>query len=73
MEYDSPHIGNYQERVNQWNQDNPGYKVITYNLKRIDEFVKEHMPQNYDHYSKMLTISKIDFWRYLVLYVHGGE
>ena len=55
-------------------ENNPGYEMIVYDDADIDEFIRKNYDSEfYDAYSKLnIGAAKADFWRYCVLYTHGG-
>ena len=53
---------------------NPDYKIILYDDKEIDEFIKLNFDEYvYNAYSKLnIGAARADFWRYCILYKFGG-
>jgi len=53
---------------------NPDYKIILYDDKEIDEFIKSNFDEYvYNAYSKLnIGAARADFWRYCILYKFGG-
>ena len=53
---------------------NPDYEIILYDDEDMDEFIKTNFDEYiYNCYSQLnVGASKADFWRYCVLYKHGG-
>jgi len=72
FEYDSNKNATYYRRLEEWIALNPGFEYRTYNLKEINAFVLKHSPDLVPIYRELPLISKIDFWRYLVMYIEGG-
>lgn len=63
-----------QDKVNEMLELNPTYKHKIYTDLEISEFVNTNYPGKISECFNRLTIpvAKVDFWRYLVLYKHGG-
>jgi len=63
-----------QKRVDRMLELNPTYKHEIYTDTEIAEFVNTNYPGKISECFNRLTIpvAKVDFWRYLVLYKHGG-
>lgn len=63
-----------QQKINNFKQMNPDYTYFLYDDNDIDDFVNEHFNGEIaECYNKLnIIVAKVDFWRYLVLYYHGG-
>ena len=63
-----------QRRVDRMLELNPTYKHEIYTDSEISEFVNTNYPGKISECFNRLTVpvAKVDFWRYLVLYKHGG-
>lgn len=56
-------------------KQNPEYNYYLYNDSEMDSFVKENFPEYYESYNSINNeyfVIKTDFFRYMVLYHHGG-
>jgi mannosyltransferase OCH1-like enzyme len=53
---------------------NPGYEMVLYDDKDMDDFIRTHYATEfYTAYNKLnIGTAKADFWRYCVLYTYGG-
>ena len=63
-----------QDKVDKMLELNPTYNHKIYTDLEISEFVNKNYPGKISECFNRLTIpvAKVDFWRYLVLYKHGG-
>ena len=63
-----------QKRVDKMLELNPAYNHEIYTDSEISEFVNVNYPGKISECFNRLTVpvAKVDFWRYLVLYKHGG-
>ena len=63
-----------QKKIDFFKELNPEYSYNLYNDNDMDNFVNEHFNGEIAYYYNKLNIivAKVDFWRYLVLYKHGG-
>lgn len=72
LNYSHPGV---QEQIKKTLTLNPGwkYKIIT-KEEQMDQFVNENYPGSIaDAYNRLnILVAKVDFWRYLNLYKHGG-
>ena len=51
----------------------PDYKYILWTEKECDKLVKEKLPKYYEFYKSMrYDIQRIDYMRFVILYVYGG-
>ena len=57
-----------------WDAINPGLQHVVLNDTTMDAWAKEHMAPRHYHLFKAfpLGVMRADFWRYYVVYVHGG-
>src|SRR5579859_1748998 len=53
-----------------WRKHNPTYSFATWNEKSINEIMPNELKETYDSFD--LTIQKIDYAKYVILYLHGG-
>jgi len=60
----------YQDCSETWKTNNFDYKFYTDD--DLDNLIKDNMPEKYDFYLNMRKIEKIDFSRYLMMYLDGG-
>jgi len=52
---------------------NPEFEYIFFKDREIDNFLLKHYPRYYKTYTKLpLNIQKVDFFRYVAMYHHGG-
>ena len=63
-----------QNKINSYIEMNPEYKYQLYTDNDIDNFVNQNFKGDIsDCYNKLnIIVSKVDFWRYLILYKYGG-
>jgi len=63
-----------QKKINCYKTMNPEYTYHFYTDEDMDIFVNEHFKGEIaDCYNKLnIIVTKVDFWRYLVLYKYGG-
>jgi len=63
-----------KSKIESFKSQNPDYKYHLYTDDDIDEFVNTNYPGEIsDCFNKInIIVSKVDFWRYLVLYKYGG-
>lgn len=59
--------------VRRWRSLNEDHKVILYDEWDRRTLIAQELPQYLDLYDALYTtVERVDFWRYAVLYVHGG-
>ena len=63
-----------QRKVDNLKKINPHYQHKIYTDHELDTFVEEYFPgEIYSCYQRLnIIVSKVDFWRYLILYKLGG-
>lgn len=63
-----------REKIISYKKLNPDYAYYLYNDNDMDNFVNEYFKGEISECYNQLNIivSKVDFWRYLVLYKYGG-
>lgn len=63
-----------QDKMDHFLMINPEYTHHLYTDEEMDNFVNEHYAGEIaECYNKLnIIVAKVDFWRYLVLYKHGG-
>jgi mannosyltransferase OCH1-like enzyme len=55
-----------------WRKINPDFQYKFYTDRDIERFVYKNYPHYIDLFESLITIEKIDMFRYLVLYHYGG-
>jgi mannosyltransferase OCH1-like enzyme len=66
-------IAVYKKSIEQIKLYNPTYKHMLWNKKSSADLIKKKLPQYYDFYINMrYDVQRIDFLRFVVLYVYGG-
>eukprot|EP01125_Pyxidicula_operculata_P002620 TRINITY_DN12474_c0_g1_i1.p1 TRINITY_DN12474_c0_g1~~TRINITY_DN12474_c0_g1_i1.p1 ORF type:complete len:330 (-),score=25.99 TRINITY_DN12474_c0_g1_i1:31-1020(-) len=59
--------------VRNWENMNPGFEVRVYSDDDIRRMVSEEMPEYLELFDGFeYPVERADFWRYLVMYLHGG-
>jgi hypothetical protein len=60
--------------INTWKINNPEYNYYLYDNDDCEEFIKKNFDERiYNAYCKIIPGAyKADFWRYCILYIHGG-
>lgn len=56
-------------------EQNPEYNYYLYDDSEMEHFVKENFPEYYESYNSInneYIVAKTDFFRYMVVYHHGG-
>jgi len=63
-----------QKQINKIKELNPEYTHKIYTDDEIDTFVNQYFPGEIaECYNRInIIVSKVDFWRYLILYKYGG-
>lgn len=63
-----------QSQIDRMLKLNPEYEYRLFTDEDMDNFVNEHFPGEIsDCYNRLnIIVAKVDLWRYLVLYHHGG-
>jgi hypothetical protein len=63
----------FSQRVQQWIQLHPDFEYMFYDDDDLYNLVKQHFPKYLTFYNEMSSmIERVDFARYIMLYVSGG-
>lgn len=64
----------FQRFVDDWKIYNPDFEYLLWDDEECEQFIKNNFSSDvYDAYDRIIIPAfKADFWRYCVLYIHGG-